>query len=561
MANSLRQLTCPRGHAWKLAPDEDAEFVNCPYCGERVANTAPASSGKGLWALMQRTDETRNEPGTSKASSAEPIEQPAESAPTTSQPQGEPVATPRPRGLWAVMSGPAEVSADMSAEPPQSDASSDARTDIRPQFAEVPQAELGTVNLRPLAGWRQVDSESGTDLADRLAKDLPAELSASHPEPVIRSVPAPVIPTASLRDNADAEGDSADDEDGWGVEDPDGEARVAEFMTAAEPKVAAPPPRNPHCRRALITGSLALLFIPLHLAPWWWIKWPAGIVGLAAVMLGHQAWTSLRRNPATMQQRGIAVTAMFAGALCMLAGPLGLNSLGHRLRNMQSASRRDPTRNLNTIGQGLVAYHDQYDHFPAGGIVETTDEGAEVPLHGWMTELLPFIGHADLARQIDRSRPYDHQVNLPIMGRPVDTFLAPGVSHQPTPLGLATTHFAGVGGQRDEESGTVHLSIFDRNSKVRRVDVVDGLANTLVAGEINQNYPAWGDPENWRQLDSPLNENPFGFGNASGKGAHFLMADGSVRFIPNATSMDVLRKLATRDGREPEERKAAESAE
>jgi hypothetical protein len=115
-----------------------------------------------------------------------------------------------------------------------------------------------------------------------------------------------------------------------------------------------------------------------------------------------------------------------------------------------------------------------------------------------------------------------------------------------------------VGGQREDDSGMFHLGIFDRNSGVRRVDVVDGLSNTFVAGEINQNYPPWGDPENWRQIDAPLNEHPYGFGNATRTGAHFLMADSSVRFIPNATSMDVLRKLATRDGREPDERPDSE---
>ena len=42
-----------------------------------------------------------------------------------------------------------------------------------------------------------------------------------------------------------------------------------------------------------------------------------------------------------------------------------------------------------------------------------------------------------------------------------------------------------------------------------------------------------------------------GFGNAGGTGAHFLMADGSVKFFPNSTSRDVLIRLSTRNGDDP----------
>lgn len=566
MANSLRQLTCSCGYAWELATGEDADSVRCPQCGEFVANAATPSTPKGLWALMQRTSEG-------------PIEQPPDQSPT------EPTNPPRPRSLWAIMGESAAPTSEIpSPALPKLLATDEAQPTAAPSsFAEVPQAQLGSVSLRPLTSWRQVSPTQPTSNRDsspepatrRDAEEIrrtglqtrqagealspldgPGDASYADSQPrKVAAVPNPK--TKPLADD-DLEGDSSvDDEDGWELDDPDGEARVAQLV-AEEPTLPPATPRDLHSRRAFIAAVIALIVIPLHLAPWWWIKWPAGLVGLAAVLLGHQAWIHLQPASGSWTRRCIAAAAMTFGALCMLAGPLGLNSFGHRVRNVQSAARRDPTRNLTTLGQGLAAYHDEHGHFPAGGTFETTSDGNEVALHGWMTALLPYIGHADLARQIDRSRPYDHLLNLPIMSRPVDTFLSPGVPHEPTLSGLATTHFAGVGGQREDDSGMFHLGIFDRNSGVRRVDVVDGLSNTFVAGEINQNYPPWGDPENWRQIDAPLNEHPYGFGNATRTGAHFLMADGSVRFIPNATSMDVLRKLATRDGREPDERPNSE---
>ena len=54
--------------------------------------------------------------------------------------------------------------------------------------------------------------------------------------------------------------------------------------------------------------------------------------------------------------------------------------------------------------------------------------------------------------------------------------------------------------------------LFSVNSKVRRQDVADGLSNTLAAGEIADQLPAWGDPENWRTVGKGINRDAQGFG-------------------------------------------------
>ena len=98
--------------------------------------------------------------------------------------------------------------------------------------------------------------------------------------------------------------------------------------------------------------------------------------------------------------------------------------------------------------------------------------------------------------------------------------------------------------------GRANIGIFDRNSNVKRRDVEDGLANTLVAGEIAYDFPAWGTPGVYRAIGKGLNKDRSGFGSSDRSGAMFLKADGSVQFFSNAVDLDVLRKLSTRNGGE-----------
>lgn len=70
-------------------------------------------------------------------------------------------------------------------------------------------------------------------------------------------------------------------------------------------------------------------------------------------------------------------------------------------------------------------------------------------------------------------------------------------------------------------------------------------------GEVNANFKPWGDPYNWRDPAKGVNRSPHGFGGAwSERGATFLMADGSVRFISERVNPEVMKALATPQGGE-----------
>jgi hypothetical protein len=297
----------------------------------------------------------------------------------------------------------------------------------------------------------------------------------------------------------------------------------------------------------LILGCLAVPLSALAIIPAFWSTLPATGLGFAALILGFTATGEIRRSRGQMTGRAGARAGIVLGIAGILLGPSVLS----RLQIWENASRRYTEMHLRQIGLALGQYHDAQAAFPPGGLVVDVPQTGPRPLYGWMTSLLPFLGERELFSKIDPNLSYRDPANAPAFGQTVPAFLAAGSSTQPRD-GFGVTHFAGVGGELAlPDGGFAHVGIFGENSDVSRDDVSDGLSYTLAAGEIAYDFPAWGDPENWRMVGKGLNREAKGFGNASHTGAAFLMADGSVRFFSNATSPDLLEKLSTRDGEEP----------
>jgi hypothetical protein len=79
-------------------------------------------------------------------------------------------------------------------------------------------------------------------------------------------------------------------------------------------------------------------------------------------------------------------------------------------------------------------------------------------------------------------------------------------------------------------------------------EFTNGTGNTLLIGEVNANFEPWGKPGNCRDPLRGVNKSPYGFGGPLGSGgAYFANADGSVRFIGDNVSPDVLKALAIPD--------------
>lgn len=307
------------------------------------------------------------------------------------------------------------------------------------------------------------------------------------------------------------------------------------------------PVKTGRSRVSVAACVLGLLSIPLALlallpAVWW--KVPATAVGFAGLLLGFSSASEIRRSRGRQTGTPLAAIGIVAGIAGMLLGPLVFVNLGRRLGT--ESGRKFTEAHLEKMGQALGEYHNAKGAFPPGGILKADAEGKQLRMHGWMTLLLPYLGEEEVYRLIDLNLPFDDPANLPAMERDIPVFFAAGADRAKVGGKFGVTHFAGVGGEvLDAEGGTLPVGIFGPNSDVTR-DKVSNLSQTLAAGEISANHPAWGEPENWRAIGKGLNRDIDGFGNADGTGASFLMADGSVRFFSNQTNRDVLIRLSTR---------------
>lgn len=67
----------------------------------------------------------------------------------------------------------------------------------------------------------------------------------------------------------------------------------------------------------------------------------------------------------------------------------------------------------------------------------------------------------------------------------------------------------------------------------------------IVCGEVAGEFMAWGDPANLRDPMRGINRSRDGFGSADERGANFLMADGSTRFLATDIDPSVLAALAS----------------
>jgi hypothetical protein len=304
-------------------------------------------------------------------------------------------------------------------------------------------------------------------------------------------------------------------------------------------------------RPALAAAGLGVLAIPLAgLAALPHVAWrvPALVFGLFGMSVGYLAVSECRRARGRRLGRSFAWTGVVAGLAGMFLGPLVMTRYGDSYR--KARARAESTARLERIGTALADFHARDRRFPAGCTVEISDDGNRLPLHGWMTQLLPYVDEVDLHRAIDLQQPFDADVNLRAMQTTVAAFQTPDGSLERVGRGYAVAHFAGVGGSKTVGPKTVQYGLFDVGSRTAQDDVKDGLSTTLAVGEVGSNIPPWGDPHNWRQPGRGINRENNGFGNADRTGALFLFADGSVRFLSNKTNPQVLEHLATRNGGE-----------
>ena len=216
----------------------------------------------------------------------------------------------------------------------------------------------------------------------------------------------------------------------------------------------------------------------------------------------------------------------------------------------EAARRSQSKNNMKQMGLALHNYHDVFNHFPAG-TVKNDDLGVEERL-SWMVSILPYMDQAPLYNQIDMKEGHESATNSPLLMNAILTYMNPSVPAFP-----GATHYVGIGGIT-EDGPTAKLpskiaGMFGYDREVSFRDITDGTSNTFMVAESNGSTGAWGQggSATIRSFtQQPYIKGPDGIGGPAVGGSHFLMGDGSVRFVSENIDPTVVEALSTIQGGE-----------
>jgi prepilin-type N-terminal cleavage/methylation domain-containing protein len=314
----------------------------------------------------------------------------------------------------------------------------------------------------------------------------------------------------------------------------------------------------------------------------------------------------IRRNP-DVSRRGFTLVELLVviaiiGILVALLLPAVQAARG-------AARKSQCMNNFRQVGIGLHNYHSAKSSFPPGLDDPRTKPGAPI-YWGWSVHLLPFIEENGIYDMFNMKPPehyFSSENNRIANATLIQTFLCPedpankeliGTSsydwpgHDPN-WDSAATNMCGVADSVNANSFGYELrpypkvnGMFGGNGKCKIKDIIDGTSKTLMVGEVTceaegannghfwasgnildtrdgingpftavgGTYPRWVSPTLFGAYSA-------GFASFHVGGCHFLIADGSARFIsediasgdrPKGQPPSLLTALTTRAGEEPE---------
>ncbi len=262
----------------------------------------------------------------------------------------------------------------------------------------------------------------------------------------------------------------------------------------------------------------------------------------------------------------------------------------------EAARRSSCKNNMKQLGLAMHNYHDNFLMFPTGYFANTGY------VMGWPARILPYIDQAPAYESMNsdggagglvRLTPY-RSPSAPHNGTDTKYGSIPVFSCPSSELGETTAAHSSVGNQGSlhyrgnagsNDVGLVTGSVAGRQYSssgilyplhtTRLRDITDGASNTFILGEfsskIGYTVSGWGNlyPWTWGSyLYGPTTDNEYlsldtkstqySIGSAVGSshgvswrsqhvgGAHFVFADGRVRFLSESMNLDLLKGLATR---------------
>jgi prepilin-type processing-associated H-X9-DG protein len=193
--------------------------------------------------------------------------------------------------------------------------------------------------------------------------------------------------------------------------------------------------------------------------------------------------------------------------------------------------------NLRQFGIALHNYHDVYKTFPPAFVAGPDGK----PMHTWRVLLLPFFeeqGLKELHSRYDFNEPWNGPHNIELSKRIPPVFCCPS----------AENHLFGylaVAGPETVWPGSKGISL---------KAITDGRSQTIAVVEVADSGINWLEPRDltFEQAAQGINVSKAKLGISSHHpgGANILFCDGSVHFLSNGISPDVLRALLTAAGGE-----------
>lgn len=244
----------------------------------------------------------------------------------------------------------------------------------------------------------------------------------------------------------------------------------------------------------------------------------------------------------------------------------------------EAARRSQCKNNLKQMGLAFHNYHETFRVLPPGFVVDLVVANTSTGNSGlgWSGCILPAIDQTNVYNTLDFNADWGTGINedacatfLNIYRCPSDTTVEHR-NHDGIDARVPTSYlacFSGTAGSDSEANVTDADGTFFLNSSIKMRDISDGTSNTIAAGECVNDFAAFKDhfyigstsiggwdglsreySEYLGSTDVPMNTNTeVAFGSKHEGGAHFLLHDGSVRFLSENMSQQTYSYLGSRE--------------
>ena len=225
------------------------------------------------------------------------------------------------------------------------------------------------------------------------------------------------------------------------------------------------------------------------------------------------------------------------------------------VQSARAAARRAQSKNnLKQMGLAMHNYYDTFRELPRGTV--PNEKLKPEQRLAWTYSILPFIEQAAVYEVMDKDVAWNKGANEEMAELRIQVFQNPGLDEDYGQFGQI--HYAGIAGVgkdapkldvKDKGAG-----MFGYDRKVTFRDVTDGLSNTMMITETQDDFGPWarGGKSTLRSLTKkPYINGPDGIGSpVNMEAVEVLMGDGSVRSISENVDPEVFEAMSTIRGGE-----------